>query len=559
MGHTLFQIVIFVAQPEHLDFSPNLPSPSPPDLPTPVRVERLGFLLDGYTHSTVEFLISGFTHGFSIHFQGERKSRTANNLLSALENPSAVDTKLRKELEAHRLAGPFQSPPLSPFWISPLGIVPKKVPGEFRLIHHLSFPKGSSVNDGIPPEHTSFHYATMDGAIKLIKSAGPGCFLAKTDIKNAFRIIPIHPNDYGLLGMQWRGLYYYDRCMPMGCSSSSCLPFETFSTAVEWVAHNKLKIDYILHLLDDYLLVAPSMQLCQQQLELFLSLCTYLGIPIAPEKTCGPATSMSFAGIELDSILWEACLPLDKIEKCVSLNSEFCRRKKVTLKEIQSLVGLLNFACSVVRPGRAFLRRLIDLTVGVHMPNHYIRLNREVKEDLNLWLSFLSNFNGKSFFLEDTWLNSSKLNLFTDASGALGFGALFGSHWCYGKWPPNWQYQNIAILEFYPIVLSLYLWGAAMSNQCILFFTENESLVHVINKQTCKDRVLMAFLRKLVSICLHHNILFKAKHIQGVRNRLADALSRLQVQTFRHLAPPHMDSLPTEIPQSLQPQNWVLL
>ena len=94
------------------------------------------------------------------------------------------------------------------------------------------------------------------------------------------------------------------------------------------------------------------------------------------------------------------------------------------------------------------------------MPNHYIRLNREVKENLNLWLSFLSNFNGKSFFLEDTWLNSPKLGLFTDASGALGF----------GNWPSNWQYQNIAILEFYPIVLSLYLWGAAMSNQRILFF-----------------------------------------------------------------------------------------
>ena len=181
--------------------------------------------------------------------------------------------------------------------------------------------------------------------------------------------------------------------MPVGCSSS-CLTSETFSTAVEWVAHNKLKIDYILHLLDDYLLVAPSVQLCQQQLDLFLSLCTYLGIPIAPEKTCGPATSMSFAGIELDSIRLEACLPLDKIEKCVSLISEFCHRKKVTLKEIQSLVGLLNFACSVTQPGRAFLRRLIDLTVGVRMPNHYIRLNREVKEDLNLWLSFLSNLVG---------------------------------------------------------------------------------------------------------------------------------------------------------------------
>ena len=269
-------------------------------------------------------------------------------MLSALENPLAVDAKLKKELDAQRLAGPFQSLPLSPFWVSPLGVVPKKVPGEFRLIHHLSFPKGSSVNDGIPPEHTSVHYATIDEAIKLIMSAGPGCFLAETDIKNAFRIIPIHPSDYNLLGMQWRGLYYYDRCMPMGCSSS-CLTFETFSTAVEWVAHNKVKIDYILHLLDDYLLVAPSMQLCQQQLHLFLSLCTYLGIPIAPEKTCGPTTSLSFAGIELDSVLLEARLPLDKIEKCMSLISEFCRCKKVTLKEIQSLVGLLNFACYKAR------------------------------------------------------------------------------------------------------------------------------------------------------------------------------------------------------------------
>ena len=74
---------------------------------------------------------------------------------------------------------------------------------------------------------------------------------------------------------------------------------------------------------------------------------------------------MSFAGIELDSIFLEARLPRDKIEECISLISDFIHRKKVTLKEVQSLNGLLNFACSVIRPGRAFLRRLIDLTVGV--------------------------------------------------------------------------------------------------------------------------------------------------------------------------------------------------
>ena len=77
--------------------------------------------------------------------------------------------------------------------------------------------------------------------------------------------------------------------------------------------------------------------------------------------------------------------------------------------------------------------------------------------------------------------------LYTDASGALGFGALFGSRWCFGKWPASWSYRNIAMLEFYPKVSSLCLWGHAMRNHCILCFTDNESLVHIINKQSSKD------------------------------------------------------------------------
>ncbi|XP_068748893.1 uncharacterized protein [Montipora capricornis] len=117
-----------------------------------------------------------------------------------MENPEAVDITLDKELSAHRLAGPFPDPPFEPFHISPLGVVPKRTPGEYRLIHHLSFPKGTSVNSGISCEDSSVQYATIQDAIRFVKSVGKNCFLAKTDIKNAFRIIPIHPDDYPLLG-----------------------------------------------------------------------------------------------------------------------------------------------------------------------------------------------------------------------------------------------------------------------------------------------------------------------------------------------------------------------
>ena len=479
----------------------------------------------------------------------------SKNLSSALENPEAVDFKLDKELSAHRLAGPFSDPPFEPFHVSPLGVVAKKTPGEFRLIHHLSFPKGTSVNDGISSEDSSVQYATIQDAISFVKSVGPNCFLAKTDIKNAFRIIPVHPDDYPLLGIFWKGSFFYDRAMPMGCSSS-CKIFETFSTAVEWVAHHKLSIPYILHLLDDFLIVAPTESLCQSQLNIFLDMCYYLGIPIAPEKTIGPSQILSFAGIELDSCLMEARLPLDKVEKCTDIISDFLKRKKVTLREVQSLTGLLNFACSVIVPGRAFLRRLIDLTIGLRSPHFYIRLTQSVKDDLKVWLTFLSQYNCKSFFLPDVWNNSDKLSFYTDAAGSLGFGAIFGNNWCYGKWPDNWMGRNIAILEFYPIVLSLSLWGEQVANQCVLFFTDNEALVHVINRQSCHDPFLMFFVRQLVSICLQHNILFKAKHIPGVHNTLADSLSRLQVASFKKMAPASMCQSPTEIPPHLLPQNW---
>ena len=142
----------------------------------------------------------------------------------------------------------------------------------------------------------------------------------------------------------------------------------------------------------------------------------------------------------------EARLPPDKTAKCQTLISTFLRRKKVTLREIQSLLGLLNFACSVVVPGRAFVRRLIDLTKGVKFPHHFIRLNKSSKADLALWQSFLDDFNGRSFFLNDAWHDSLSLNLYTDAAGSLGYEGIFGSEWFFGAWPDEWKQLNITIL-----------------------------------------------------------------------------------------------------------------
>ena len=74
-----------------------------------------------------------------------------------------------KEIKAGRVAGPFDISPFPNLQISPLGLVPKKKVGEYRVIHHLSYPDHLSINDGIPQDKCTVQYQTIDDAILLVK------------------------------------------------------------------------------------------------------------------------------------------------------------------------------------------------------------------------------------------------------------------------------------------------------------------------------------------------------------------------------------------------------
>ena len=277
-------------------------------------------------------------------------------------------------------------------------------------------------------------------------------------------------------------------------------------------------------------------------------MCDVLGIPIKSEKTEGPSTTMVFLGIELDTIKMEARLPQEKIQKIKLALDSAKKCKKITLRKLQSLIGLLNFACCVVVPGRAFLRRLINLTKGVSKPHFRIRLNKQSRLDLEAWSEFINNFNGKSIFIDEVWQNSDKLNMYTDAAGSLGYGAVLGKNWFYGGWEEiHLQEYDITFKELFPIVVAVETWGESLANSSILFYSDNMAVVNIINKISSKDIPVMHLVRRLVLACLRFNILFKAEHIPGKLNILPDLLSRLQVEKFRALAP-HMDQYPESIP-----------
>ena len=518
-------------------------------LPTPINVDLLELALAKHPdRDFVNQVCNNLRQGANVGFTGERQAVFSRNLPTASSQPSILSANLEKEISLGRVAGPFSTPPLPNFHISPMGLVPKKHSDKFRTIFHLSYPKNgtSSINYSIPKEDFSLRYITIDNAIEGIQKLGQGCFLAKCDIESAFRLIPLRPSDYNLFGMYWEGQYYYDKVLPFGLRSAPFL-FNQLSDAIEWILLEKCVISFVCHILDDFLIIEPAApsfphdRPCRQALAAMLMVFKNLNIPTAPGKTQGPSTTLEFMGITLDSIRMEARLPPDKLERIAHTLLEFRAKTSCTLRELQSLIGTLNFACRVIPPGRPFLQRMIALTRNVSKSHHHIKLNSGFRQDLQMWQTFISNWNGAKFFLSTSWVDTNSLCLHTDASGTLGYGGIFNGRWFQGRWTPHQLLSqpgiSIAWQELFAVVVACQLWGGEFANKRVIFFCDNDSVVHIVNSKRSHIPRVMDLVRHLTLITLKHNIYIHMQHVEGKKNEIADSLSRFQMERFRTLAP----------------------
>ena len=519
-----------------------------------MRTDRLCQVLAGYPdRAQARLLERGFCEGFVIPSTVQGGRLAVRNLKSIGEQEGVAREKVAKEVALGRVSGPHPLPPWEDLVVSPLGIVPKKEPGRFRLIHHLSHPEGESVNDGIPPELCSVQYASVDDAVELVRKAGPGAEMAKADIESAFRLLPVHPVSFRLLGFRLGGGFYFDKCLPMGCAIS-CAYFEAFSTFLEWLLGRQHPEGSRLHYLDDFLFVGEAgTGHCRGLLRAFARLAEWLGVPLAPDKTEGPATRITFLGIELDSRAGVCRLPECKVRELRECIENLLASKKATLLELQQLVGRLNFAGRVIPAGKVFAKRLTRLTAPLARSGHRTRLPVGVRLDLEQWLRFLAHFNGVLLW-KDPWTPASHLSLYTDAAGGEGFGAILGNSWCAERWPDSWVQAglttNITLLELFPIVVAFVVWERQLRNKQVVLWSDNQAVVQLINNNSARCPRVLALLRRLVRSQLEGNLAVRARHVAGVQNEVADALSRFQWQRFRALAP-QADKRGTAIPDDI--------
>ncbi len=243
-------------------------------------------------------------------FCAKRESNICGNHPTAKANPMVVLQKLNKEVDSGHMAGPFLTSPVDNIVTNPLGLIPKtneqglNLPSLFpdqessyRMITDL---KKSGVNQGIPEEFTKVQYSKFDQAVQLCIDERAGCYMAKLDIKSAYRNVPVHPDDRHLICCKFLNGFYVDKCLPFGLSSA-CSIFETVSTAMDALVQAALSNPKLLHYLDDFFRAKAQVQACNDQIHKIIQICEDIGLLVAPNKTVWSTKFLRFLGLDLDS------------------------------------------------------------------------------------------------------------------------------------------------------------------------------------------------------------------------------------------------------------------
>ena len=403
-------------------------------------------------------------------------------------------------------------------------------------------------------------------------------FFGKTDLKSAFRWIPVKGKHYFLLILKafhpvtGELCYFVDKCLPFG-ASISCSHFQRVSNALRHIVEVlERQLNSISNYLDDFIFIHYVRAICERLMRRFMAVCESICFPVAEEKTEWASTLITFLGLVLNGRMFTLMVVQDKKFKAINLLQRASERRTMTVKEIQELTGILNFLNRAIVPGRVFARCMYALMSvkltrkdGVALKQyHHVTLNREFKNDCKVWITFLENQKAVNWNFTDFDSTSRPVDIgfYSDSSKNedFGFGCYYNGRWLFGKWEPNFikrEDPSIAYLELFTLCAGILAWGKSIENQHILLHCDNQSVVQMVNSMSSRCKNCMYLLRILALENLVHNRKIEVVYIASKANFLADYLSRLMIKRFWQVAPPGTRIMPDSVPEDIWPLSKI--
>lgn len=476
--------------------------------------------------------------GAKIGYTGPKQRILSENLPTANDAPGLIAKDLQTQIEHGRVTQ-VDYGNLPEFLISsPLGLVPKATKGKWRRIHHLSHPRGKSVNCHILEDYGALEYTSVDEAIAAVLIVGQGARLVKRDLADAFRHIPVAEADWWLLFFMWEDKYFFERFLPFGLRTSPYL-FDLFAKGLNWMLINAEW--RTLHYLDDFFTVLESDLLADAYEKHFATLCTALGLKVNEEKNVR-GTLVEFLGIEIDSLAMEARLPESKLQRARTWVKQTLQNKQISRDELRSLLGFLSFAAKVVVPGRTFLRRLFNALSKYQKVYH---LSADMRADLAWWDKFLPQWNGIKMLQRIE--TRRRIDLWTDASGLFGMGGYYLNE--NELVPPTAQAfsirlhtrlrnKHITVKEMMAVLHALQLWAHEFEGARLIIHGDNTGVVNGLQNLSIRGPALSP-LREIAMILALRQITIESLWLSSEENLLADILSRGQwaklADEYKHL------------------------
>ena len=477
-----------------------------------------------------DFLEYSWPVGYDYSTQGSPVSQLRNHQ-GALLFPDAIDSYLQNEICRNAVLGPFETNPFScPVALSPLNSVPKQDSAERHIIVDLSWPAGTSVNDGISPssylgEDISLTYPTVDSIASLIWSVGTSCLLYKRDLKRAYRQFPVDPLDYPLLGYCWKHSLYFDLVLPMGLRSAA-MACQRIMNAVCYIC--EMEGHHTLSYLDDFIGVATS-DIAWQAYDYCGHLLAKLGLEESLSKACPPATIQTCLGVQFDTVQMTLSYTPTRLTEIETLLVSWSTQKSATKSELQSLVGKLSFISKCVQQSRLFLSRILALLRTLRQNGHHTRLSTEFCRDIAWWLHFMRTYNGVSIISSLVWTAPDAV--FSTETCLSGCGGLTQYQYFHVQFPADVlaRFSEIHLLEALAILEALRLWVHLWAGCRIQVFCDKAALGSALTSGRVKDQSLAAISREIWYLAVSHDFELRAVHLPGEENRAADLLSRWHI------------------------------
>lgn len=432
-----------------------------------------------------------------------------------------------------------------PHCIHAIGAIPK-CDGTYRPITDCRRPLSYSINNFMETTALPFKYKSLDD---VCEGLSRGDFMCCTDIKAAYRTIPIHPDHWKFQGFRWMNGHvstcYFDTRLSFGLR---CAPY-IFNEVSDFIVQCMARRGHynIINYLDDYFCWGHTIEECAKTQNCLIKLLGQLGFTVAWQKCSSPSTKCVFLGVLIDSMDMTMSLPPKKLER-LSMELEFFRgRSRATVRQLQRLCGILCYASRVIRGGRTFSRRVIDLLKNLSPNTKRVRISLQFYMDLLWWSKWASTFNGYASMIRHNYGLGPTIN--SDASGS-GYGAICGGSWCAGFFDsdvhPEWtssfrrdhlHWQNLTtgsnlhinILESLPVWLACVLWGHSWTGHQVICWTDNTQVLSAINKGSSTNAISMSLLRQMFWYSVTFDFHLVARHIPGKLNISADALSRISL------------------------------